>query len=56
MNKEYDLEDVFLWPDGGWCYRFEFCYSNYGHRSDDYETLQYDTPEYNAFMEKINED
>ena len=38
-------EDVFLWPDGTWCYR-EDSYQ-YSYMSDDYEVLKVDTPEWN---------
>lgn len=34
-----DIEDVFLWPNGDWCYRYE--YSSNGWRSDDFEVLPY---------------
>ena len=35
--KPIDQEDVFLWPCGTWCWRYEL--PQYGHMSDDYETL-----------------
>ena len=41
---EPNLEDVFLWPDGCWCYRCEFedHPGAYGHMSDDYEVIPED--------------
>ena len=37
----YTAEDVVLWPDGFWCYRYEL--PDMSHRSDDYEVIEYDT-------------
>lgn len=47
-----DIEDVFLWSDGTWCYRCEL--QEMQHMSDDFEVLLFDSPEYLVFMEKFN--
>jgi hypothetical protein len=37
-------EDIFLWPDGAWCYREDaHCMS---HRSDDYRVLPFESAEW----------
>jgi hypothetical protein len=43
-----DDEDVFLWPDGDWCYRFEHN-GALAHRSDDFRVLGVGTCAYVAF-------
>lgn len=40
-------EDIFVWADGSWCYRYEI--HEYGHKSDDYEVLWYNTKEHLIF-------
>lgn len=50
-NSQADLEDVFLWPDATWCYRYQR--EAYSHMSDDYQILYFDSPEYNLFMENL---
>ena len=42
-------EDIFMWPDGTWCYRHE--YKWYKHMSDDMHTIYLGTAEYDAFLE-----
>ena len=44
-----DSNDVIIWPDSCYCFRYEL--EEYSWKSDDYEVLYFDTPEYNAFME-----
>ena len=36
-NIKEDDEDVILWPDGYWCFRFEL--EEHPHRSDDYRVI-----------------
>lgn len=48
MNQA-DLDDILIWPDGTWCYQFELHEMQW--MSDDYERLQFDSPEYWAFLE-----
>lgn len=43
-------EDICVWPDRTWCYRYELREMN--HKSDDYETLAFASPEYDAFVRK----
>lgn len=43
MNKE-DHEDIILWPDGVWCYRYEL--EDMSHKSDDYQIIEYGTEEH----------
>ena len=50
MTKQTDLEDLILWPDGTWCYRYELYEMN--HMGDDYEVLSYDSDEYNKFFKE----
>ena len=47
--KQYDLEDIIIWPSGTWCYRYEL--HEMQHLGNDYEVLLYDSPEYNTFLE-----
>lgn len=37
-------DDVFLWPDDSWCYRYEL--SEYSFKSDDYEVVYSLTPKW----------
>jgi len=37
-------EDIFLWPDGTWCYREEK--SQLTHLSDDYEVLPFESADW----------
>lgn len=41
-------EDIMLWPDDTWCYRYEIL--DYGHKSDDYEVIYFGTERYENFM------
>ena len=45
-NECLDLEDIILWPDGVWCYRYELKEMN--HKSDDYQIITYGTKEHEA--------
>jgi hypothetical protein len=47
-NMTVDLEDIFLWPNGEWCYRYEREQMN--HKSDDFEVLYFGTDRYQAFV------
>lgn len=40
-------EDIFLWPDGSWCYRYDAY--QFGHKSD-YEVIKYGTPAWHEFV------
>lgn len=40
-DKQYDVEDVFLWSDGVWCYHYEL--EEYSYKSDDYEVVKVGT-------------
>lgn len=44
MTQTYDIEDVFLCPDGSWCHREEI--EEYSHKSDDYKVLYFGTDEW----------
>lgn len=39
-----DIEDVFIWPNGEWCFRYEL--SEMTHKSDDYLTVFFGTEEW----------
>lgn len=43
-----DLEDILLWPDGVWCYRYEL--KDITHKSNDYEVLYFDSEKYDDFI------
>jgi len=45
-----NLEDVFVWPDGSWCYRCEI--HEYRWISDDYSVVEYRSEEYKEFFMK----
>lgn len=47
-------EDIYIWPCGEWCYREE--YPHMAHKTDDYETLHYNSTAYNKFMKSIGND
>jgi hypothetical protein len=49
-NKTFDLEDILVWPDGMWYYRYEA--HEAGHKSDDFDVLFVDTPEWLNFERK----
>ena len=45
-----DTNDIILWPDDFWCYRYEL--ESYIHfKSDDFKILYFNTPEYLIFIE-----
>lgn len=46
-----DIEDIFVWPDGGWCYRYER--NEMQHKSDDHTILYVNTIEYVDFFENL---
>lgn len=48
-----DNEDVLVWPDETWCYRYEL--SEMNHMSDDYMVLPFDSGEWILFL-TIHED
>lgn len=45
-------EDIFLWPDSTWCYRYE--QYEMTHMSDDYKIVPFDSIEYNKLLEELN--
>lgn len=48
------LDDVFLWPDGTWCYREEYLSGSYNWLSDDFTVLSYDTEQYWYFFKSLD--
>ncbi len=50
-NKTVDIEDVFIWCDSAWCYRYES--NEMQHLSDDYKVLSFGTKEYDDFFENL---
>lgn len=52
FNLRWDFEDIWLWPDKEWCYRDEV--AEMQHKSDDYQILKFDSPEYNKLLDEIN--
>lgn len=53
-NKTVDMEDVVLWPDGEWCYYYEF--AEMTHKSDDVVVLCFGTEKYEEFLQGILQD
>jgi hypothetical protein len=43
-----DREDVYLWPDGDWCFADNL--GEYGWKSDDYRRVSFGTPEWDAVV------
>ena len=43
------LDDIYVWPDGTWCYAEEL--DEYGHMSDDYVIIYFDTADYYEFLD-----
>lgn len=41
------LDDIYVWPDGSWCYGEEFENS----MSDDYRIIYFDTADYYEFLD-----
>lgn len=41
--------DVFLWPDGTWCFRHD-ALEYYAHMSDDYRVIPEDSDEWEEFF------
>lgn len=46
-------EDIFVWADGTWCYRYEL--ESMTHMSDDTTLLVYDSAEWQAFTRSEEE-
>jgi len=44
-----NMEDLFLWPDGSSCYRYELHEMSF--KSDDFVVLKFGSPEYMAYFE-----
>lgn len=47
-------DDVFLWPEGTWCYRTEL--DEMGHMSDDHLLLRAGSPAWIRFFDDIEND
>ena len=43
-----NIEDLLMWSDGTWCYRYEL--SEMNHMSDDYRVIAFDSDEYKELM------
>ena len=43
------LEDIFVWADGTWMFREDYCKSIW--LSDDYYVIKVDSKEYEGFLE-----
>ncbi|EAA4683777.1 hypothetical protein DPK35_22245 [Salmonella enterica subsp. enterica] len=53
MNDDYD---VFVWPDGSWLYRGDYCELSDRWRGFDFGILYVGTIEYNDFLQLWPED
>lgn len=49
-NRTVNLEDIFVWSDGTWCYRYEVC--EMAHKSDDFVVIHFGEVRYERFFEK----
>lgn len=49
ITPEPRPEDIFVWCDGTWCFRYE--YEEMSHMSDDFKILLDETPEHTQFMD-----
>ncbi|ECE6626378.1 hypothetical protein DRV69_24885 [Salmonella enterica subsp. diarizonae] len=45
-----DSDDVFVWSDGLWLYRYEYSELTDRWRGDDFDILYVGTTEYNEFL------
>lgn len=43
------LDDIYVWPDGSWCYGEEI--GEYDFMSDDCRIIYFDTAEYYEFLD-----
>lgn len=46
----YD-DDIFVWPDGSWLYRSDYCECCDQWRGDDFEVLYAGTSSYDDFLD-----
>lgn len=51
--KKTSPDDIFVWPDGSWCYRCEYTLPDYGWKSDDFRVIPVDSEEYDAFCTNV---
>lgn len=50
LVSKIDSEDLYYWPDGGMCFRYE--YEDFGFaRSDDFEIVAYGTARWRKLLE-----
>lgn len=52
MSFQPSSSDVFIWPNGDWCYR----YDDHSWRSDDFRVLAFGTCAFNALFEDFGGD
>ncbi|EJT0117264.1 hypothetical protein NVX19_003515 [Salmonella enterica] len=55
MSHLKDQLDIFVWPEGSWCYRFEYSSDDFSWKSDDFCVIYLTTPEWREFLEKEGE-
>lgn len=48
-KKTVDIEDIMLWPDGEWCYRYELS-EFMKERSDDFRVIYLGSKEWCAII------
>lgn len=46
-------DDLFVWPDGSYCYRCEH-EDAFSGKSDDFEVVRFGTPAYDQLSEELN--
>lgn len=45
------LEDILVWPNGDWCYRYQ--HAEMSHLSDDYDILWAESPGWLDFIDRL---
>jgi len=50
----YDFDDITLWPDSFWCYRYEM--HKFPNRGNDFKFIHFGTPEYYQFMKEVEDE
>lgn len=45
-----DPDDIYLWPDGTWCFGNEV--ATFGHKSDDYEVIKLGDDRYQTLIDE----
>ena len=52
MCNYSNRDDIIVWPDGFWCFRYQL--HEFNHLSDDYQVLKDDSEEHREFLEELS--